>query len=220
MNNAVTDAVLPCDFRQREPSARQFSDALGLPVSQDVIATVPCLLRWGCPSAVPRLVVAIVVDAVDGHADRLAVHVGKEVLERAPSLAHADPAPSIGIVVAERAILAAASHRAPRLVRGRFAHAMRPTRPAVARGEATSPLRSLPSEAAAARCVAGCEVVGRNGDRYTAVTYALPVRSALPDDVTCHYQAPEPRSDRDSRTCRHGDHGGHWSFLSQPERTP
>ncbi len=63
-------------------------------------ARVALLLFGRSPSAVARLIIAVVVDTINGVAGRrLFAHVGKEILKLLPAVANGDP-PTAPIVVA------------------------------------------------------------------------------------------------------------------------
>src|SRR5262249_40680478 len=57
--------------------------------------TVGDLHRWGCPSAIPRRVGAVVVDAIDGQAGRRIAHIGIEIFEAQPVFANRDAATAV-----------------------------------------------------------------------------------------------------------------------------
>lgn len=75
---------------------------------------IPTLLRSGCPPTVPRLVVAVVVDAVKRKAGPWApTHVLKEVLELQPALAYGDAAAAVVLPPRVSASPATLDHVAP-----------------------------------------------------------------------------------------------------------
>src|SRR4051812_15268100 len=80
---------------------------------------VQCLLAIGRPAAVARLVVAVVVDAVERPVRRPLPHVAEEVLEGIPALADRDASPAVALVAGGVRGVAAVAHRAPRGVRPR-----------------------------------------------------------------------------------------------------
>lgn len=81
---------------------------------QSVVAPVVGLLFGGCPSAVIRRVVAVVVDAIKPSARRRITHVGIESCERfAPSVADADATRTVANEGRVFFAVAAAQHAAP-----------------------------------------------------------------------------------------------------------
>lgn len=87
----------------------------------DAVAPISALFRDGRPPAVPRLVVAVAVDAVDRVRRRRPwTHVREERFKVIrPSLAHGDAAPAIQRVRVLAGVCAATAHRIPRVVLGR-----------------------------------------------------------------------------------------------------
>jgi hypothetical protein len=61
----------------------------------DVRSSVSCLLYSRRPSAIARLIVAVVVDPVERQAGRLLPHVFEEVGKTPPPFAHGDSSVSI-----------------------------------------------------------------------------------------------------------------------------
>lgn len=91
-----------------------------------IIPAVDGLLIIGRPSAITRLIVAAVVDALQGvEWRRFRAHVGKEVVKALPTFADGNAAPAISWVLRSFGILAALLHGAPRPVFRRVAFAMR-----------------------------------------------------------------------------------------------
>jgi len=95
---------------------------------EPIAAPVRGLLLAGCPTAVGRLVVSVVVDAVDRVTPaRSFSHVGQEVFERSsPSLADFDASPAVPAISDASFVLAPCDHRRPNaiLVSHRVASAM------------------------------------------------------------------------------------------------
>src|SRR6188474_1581748 len=88
-------------------------------------ATVVGLRELVCPSAVPGLVVAVAVNAVEGVRRRWSrPHVGEEVDEQRPSLAHLDSAPAVVSVGVESLVAAPRFHYAPDAVLGAARHSV------------------------------------------------------------------------------------------------
>jgi len=71
------------------------------------------MLRTGCPAAVARLVVAVVVDPVEAAAVGALAHVGEEVGKRMPAFADADPASAVVVPADVARVLAAVEHIPP-----------------------------------------------------------------------------------------------------------
>lgn len=82
------------------------------------------LLPHRGPAAVSRRIVAIHIDALDGHAARSGSHVVPEVSEVLPAVADRDSAPAIVRVRRLVRVLAAILHAAPDLVLGGAVAAM------------------------------------------------------------------------------------------------
>lgn len=74
---------------------------------------VSSLLLGRCPPTIPGFVVAVVVDAVDRHADRSFTHVRQEVREVAPPLAHNDALSAVSIPAPGIWVVAPSNHRLP-----------------------------------------------------------------------------------------------------------
>ena len=82
-------------------------------------------LNLGCsPSAISRLVVPVVVDAIDTQSFGLRSHVGKEILKLAPSLADLDAAAAVTMPSFIFPSGASVSHGAPNSVLGSVPHSM------------------------------------------------------------------------------------------------
>src|SRR5690606_38894303 len=88
-------------------------------------ATVRVLLRVGSPAAVGRLVVAVDVNAVEGHPLGAVAHVGIEVGEVAPAITDADAPPAVVRPLLVVGVVAAGDHRLPYAIELRVAHAVR-----------------------------------------------------------------------------------------------
>src|SRR4051812_42634931 len=89
-------------------------------------APIARLLLDRGPTAIPRLIAAIVVDALDRHARRALPHIGEEGVEALPALAHGDAAARVGREAVMARLSASGSHADPRLPRARLRHTVRP----------------------------------------------------------------------------------------------
>src|SRR5689334_10203953 len=76
------------------------------------------------PSAITRFIVPVVIDAVERAPARRVAHVGIEVREAIPSLAHGNAAPSIMWIVPSIGVGAALFHARPNLIYARVTLAM------------------------------------------------------------------------------------------------
>ena len=79
--------------------------------------TIMNLHESGGPSAIARLVVSVVVDSVDGQPFGSISHIGIEIGEVKPSLAHGDAATTVKVPVLVPRIRAALNHGGPDIVR-------------------------------------------------------------------------------------------------------
>jgi len=86
---------------------------------------IAALLERSRPSAITGLVIAPAIDAIDRHTGRGFAHIGEEVLERAPSLAHLNPIPTVVFERDVAGIAAPIDHSAPEPIELRAAHAVR-----------------------------------------------------------------------------------------------
>lgn len=107
--NAVSDVVRKADDCQAGES--QSGDVLSLERSD--MALVICLLLARSPTAVARLVVPIVVDAINGCTGWTRAHVSQEGVERLPSPANRNSATAVILVADASGIRAALMHGAP-----------------------------------------------------------------------------------------------------------
>ncbi len=89
---------------------------LSIQLHESVVALVSRLLFVGTPSAVSRLVVAVVADAVKRKTAWLRAHVRQEVLENLPSLANPDSASAVSLEVVVLGIAASSLHPGPSVV--------------------------------------------------------------------------------------------------------
>ena len=93
----------------------------------DVASSVVVLLFNGCPTAILRRVVPVVVDSVEGVKGSLPVttgrawtHVGKKVIERfQPAGTYGDPTTTVVVIILRQWVRAAVLHLRPRLIFGR-----------------------------------------------------------------------------------------------------
>lgn len=133
--------------------------------------TVFGLLRIGCPTTVPRLVMAARIYAVDGEPARPLAHVCKEVGEGQPPLAHSGAAAAVAIPVNRSRVRTARNHVAPRAVGPR--PSATPT-VAVRKVSETKSTHLLAVNAAAASAPAINELASWRGEPIAAVTNAQP----------------------------------------------
>jgi len=84
------------------------------------ISAVPYLDFPRSPYAIIRLVVAVIVRALDGHSWRAAPHVFKEVFENTPSLANRNSTRSVIRVCLCIFVFASLMHSAPNIMSPRF----------------------------------------------------------------------------------------------------
>lgn len=131
------------------------------------VASIGVLFSLGCPSAISRLVVAIVVDSVDAMAwRRWLAHVCNERFEAVrPALAHADASCAVPLVVWSRRVSASGDHRAPRVIHPRAGASV------LARAS-----EHFTVKAPAALCDAVLQVVRADVDCVSAFATALPSR--------------------------------------------
>jgi len=94
-------------------------------------STINTLLVMGRPAAVGRLVAPVVVDPVEGFANRAFAHIlpeaskaGLSVLAKAPTIANRNTASTVILELTDIAIVAAADHRFPNTMQQRSAAAM------------------------------------------------------------------------------------------------
>ena len=102
------------------PPRGAISGATGLPW----ISSIAGLFGLGCPTAVVRLIIPIIVDPVNAHAFRTRTHVRKEALEGSPPLADGDAPTAVTRIRGVPGIIDAPEHRhpgAPGRVIGAFA---------------------------------------------------------------------------------------------------
>lgn len=90
-----------------------------------VATSVVVLLHMSCPSAIPRSVVPVVIDTVDGVSRSLSVysrrsgsHIGEEFLERFPSRVNGDSTPSPVLEIGSFGVRTSVPHLSPRLIFG------------------------------------------------------------------------------------------------------
>lgn len=140
--------------------------------------TIRPLLDLCRPPTVARLVVAVVVDAVDRCSRGALAHVGEEVLEAlAPPLAHLDPAATVVPPSSMRAVsMAPREHRHPAPIRRRrFALGGVP----MPRPPLTRLRRALPSQTAATLRVAATKTASANDSLSATVAATSPSRLAI-----------------------------------------
>lgn len=140
------------------------------------------LLELRSPTAVRRLVVSAVVDAVDAPPCRGLSHVGEKVLELFPSLANGDSAPSVILPAFLFGVFAAVDHSDPAAPCFRS--------PGNSSSVSVAHIRSsrgLSLKAPAAFCVS-TNKVGR--DRIDTVA-AVAERAGHPVSATCAYAPAE-----------------------------
>lgn len=152
---------------------------------------VSSLLRLRCPTAIRRLVVAVVIDTIQGMLwRRLASHVSQEVLERcAPSLTDRDSAPSVVCPRSSFSIKAATLHVGPRPIFRRL--------PSVANLSVTqasfSSFAQLTKETATTSCRSASQVPRHNRSFFSAVAQADPAHVTMVPigRARQHYKPPE-----------------------------
>ena len=87
---------------------------------QAVVSPVPLLLFFGGPPTVSGFVVTFVVDSVDAVVEgRANAHVGEEVDEVEPMVAHDDTSRTVVRIFDEVRIIAPNDHHLPRIIRQR-----------------------------------------------------------------------------------------------------
>jgi hypothetical protein len=91
---------------------------------KDVGSTVASLFESRCPSAVARLVIAVVVNALKCQLRRGFSHIGKKIFVSSPSVANRNPATSIGGIFLFIRIKAALAHAHPQAMRSRAGKAV------------------------------------------------------------------------------------------------
>ncbi len=149
---------------------------LGNGFSQPVIfdhhqaASVGPLLFRRRPAAIARLIIAVVIDSVNGMLGRWArPHVGRECLEtHSPSLAHRNAASSVVLKICEPAIAASVDHVRPNVVNRSTRHAVLK----IHHGGAFSP------KAAAACCVAISQMLRLDCFHFATIAPAFPTAIA------------------------------------------
>lgn len=94
---------------------RPFSNRLCLPErsNSDGISAIVALFYHVNPTAIPGLVIAINIDAINRHASWLLSHIAQEILKRLPTLTHSDPAATVIFVGCHRWCFAALFHTRP-----------------------------------------------------------------------------------------------------------
>ena len=165
-------------------------------------ATVPAiatLRAWCRPPAVPRLVSAGVVDAIQRRAHRAGAHFRKEGAEVLPPLfAHRDAAPPVsGKILGGRTVTADLRRRPGTILRRKRPGPRRP----VSGPSLRERTLSLPVGASARPGVARSQIAGLDSDRLAAVTatdagaprLAASIHEGL--EATCHGQASEASTD-------------------------
>lgn len=138
----------------------------GFPVPRDhaVIALVPSLLLRRGPSAVSGLVAAVIVRAVKRGSWQRIAHVGIEILEGPPPLAHADAPASIVGEAWFVGVEATRQHAAPDFMSARPGHAV-----------PDHAWRRLKYLASAGCGVTGCEIVALDDGLAAASAAAQPM---------------------------------------------
>jgi len=120
--------TLPQSTLRNTGQSRPCRKASGLAFVFDyaVVSFVACLRGAIRPSAIARLVVAVVVDAVNfGVRERTLPHIGQELSKRImPCIANVDAAPSIVLVVFVVLFAAPRPHEAPYAILRRPGHAV------------------------------------------------------------------------------------------------
>lgn len=109
------DRHVECLLKIHDVSRWYGFEGIGFWFGEDV-AAMGVLFRASSPTAIPRLIVAIVVKAVDCLSFGPFAHVGKKILERAPSVAHDDAAPAIPSVFFICGVVTPLHHVPPAIV--------------------------------------------------------------------------------------------------------
>ncbi len=140
--------------------------ALAVELNNSARPTVLCLFVSGCPTAVARLIVAVVVDAFNGVLGRRHVaHVGEKVLKGCcPAGANLDPPATVDFEMRASRIRASLNNALPAAEFGGLALSMR--------GD------SIPVKASARFSTPGFEVVAGNNLDVSALAAAIPSRLA------------------------------------------
>ena len=117
-------------------------------------AAISALLLWGSPAAVAGLVVAVVVDAIDGMSRRRSLaHVRDEGGERLPSLTDANAPAAVPLVVRSLRVLASVFHGRPHTILGAGLAAREVTVNAVRLGAPPRPVTATGDDPAAGHVV-------------------------------------------------------------------
>lgn len=165
----------PCGPTPRQPVCKkatrdtEFSSPLGQRQTKsvefdcDVVASIVSLLRSRCPSAISRLVVALIVHAIQCMEHGWAKsHVSDKIQNASPLTAHDDAASAVIFITPISRVVATLIHRIPRLVGGSLSQSV----------DGMSGRRSLPQQATTAPCVSGNEGIDANSQARATVAKA------------------------------------------------
>lgn len=89
--------------------------ALSGKLQDDVVRLVSRLLACGCPSAILRLIPAIIIDPVDRHSFRGFSHICKKIGKDGPTIAHSHASTAVPSIVGRVRIGAPLQHGVPDL---------------------------------------------------------------------------------------------------------
>lgn len=166
------DTSLDCS--ELDPNTlRPFGHAKRFPVvgQPSIVALISALLLLCGPPAVPRLVVPIIVDAVDGCLWRLRPHVSTEGFKVVqPSVAHTNSATTIASIVGIRRVIASGFHSLPCGVFTTVGHAV----------GGISPSCRVCLQASARLGVSILEVAVLDDCRMPALACAIPISTIVP----------------------------------------
>ena len=144
-------------------------DALSVDEKKFCVPTIHFLLGLCRPSTISRLVISVIVDAVDGVRRSCPwAEVGIKNRETLPSIANRNPPTSIVLVIATRWVLATLAHMAPYFVFRRAAQAVR----------SLCGFGSFSMETSARLRQTSCEILQVDVFRTAAITQALDVSVA------------------------------------------
>lgn len=144
-----------------------------------IAASVSSLLKPSGPTAVSRFVIHVVLDPIERHAVRRITHIGVEICEALPPLAHLDPAPAISREISAIRLLASAQHEPPNHV---------------CAGSGAPVLELVPLGNTATRDgLASHEAIAADDLRHTTIAPAMPERLTAFDAIKRnHFDPPEP----------------------------
>lgn len=166
--------------KQDDPPANRLAANIGdpLPLSEaglsashrqkDIVGSVLLLLQRRRPAAIPRLVVPIIVDAIDGGPGWPVAHVGKEIPEVQPAVTDANASATVSGVLGVVRIEAAPLHVHPDDVGAPSGTALRTPMFCVARG------CGLANQAPAGLCMPAHQAMSQHRRSLPACAFAEP----------------------------------------------